>query len=379
LALPALVAACLAAPAAADAAAVDGDGMWVWYVSKSSGGTADGIAAKAARHGVETVYIKSADARDRWKQFSPKLVGELKARGLKVCAWQFVYGRYPKTEAERAAEAARIGADCIVIDAEGHYEGKYVSAQSYIKRLRSRVGPSYEVGLTSFPYVHYHPALPYSVFLGPGAAQVNLPQMYWKTIGTSVDKVYATTYTYNRPYQRAIYPLGQTYENPSSASVRRFRVLSAAYGAKGISWWVWQFSKTRQWNALGSAFDPIGVPQKKITWPLLKRKYRSDLVVWAQQHLMSLGLLNVVNGRFGAGTETAVSTFQIQQGLPVNGRVDTATWARLLAVANPAKVRWSAKKRSAVRVAAHGTPTLSVPLNAKRPALRDELRGKPGR
>ena len=207
--------------------------MWIWYVSKSSGGTADGIAAKAAKHGVETVYIKSADARSRWKQFSPKLVGELKARGLKVCAWQFVYGRYPKTEADRAAEAARIGADCIVIDAEGHYEGKYVSAQTYIARLRSRVGPKYEVALTSFPYVHYHPALPYSVFLGPGAAQDNLPQMYWKTIGTRVDKVYSTTYTYNRPYQRAIYPLGQTYENPSSSSVRRFRVLSDAYGAQG--------------------------------------------------------------------------------------------------------------------------------------------------
>jgi hypothetical protein len=379
LALPALIAACLAAPAAANAAAVDGDGMWIWYVSRSSGGTADAIAAKAAKYGVETVYIKSADARSRWKQFSPKLVGDLKARGLKVCAWQFVYGRYPKTEAERAAEAARIGADCIVIDAEGHYEGKYVSAQSYIQRLRLRVGPRYEVGLTSFPYVHYHPALPYSVFLGPGAAQVNLPQMYWKTIGTSVDKVYSTTYTYNRPYQRAIYPLGQTYENPSSASVRRFRVLASAYGARGVSWWVWQYSKASQWNALGSAFDPIGVPQVTITWPLLKRKYRSDLVVWAQQHLMSLGLLNVVNGNFGAGTQTAVTTFQAQQGLPLTGQVDTATWARLLAVADPAKVKWNAKKRSAVRVAAHGVTTLPAPLNARRPAVRDELRGKPGR
>ena len=122
------------------------------------------------------------------------------------------------------------------------------------------------------------------------------------------------------------------------------------------------------------------MPQKKITWPLLKRKYRSDLVVWAQQHLMSLGLLNVVNGNFGAGTQTAVTTFQVQQGLPLNGQVDTATWARLLAVANPAKVKWSAKKRSAVKCCRRRRhPTFATPLNAKRPAVRDELRGKPGR
>ncbi len=371
-----VVAACLPAPAGATARAVDGDGMWIWYVSKSSGGTADSIAAKAAKHGVRTVYIKSADARSRWRQFSSRLVGDLKARGLKVCAWQFVYGRYPRTEAERAAEAARLGADCIVIDAEGHYEGKYVSAQTYLKRLRSRVGPDYEVGLTSFPYVHYHPSLPYSVFLGPKGAQVNLPQMYWKTIGTSVDRVYSTTYTYNRPYQRPIYPLGQTYDRPSSASVKRFRRFAVAYGAKGLSWWVWQFSGARQWRAVGSAFDPIGIVRKTYGWPTLRYKNRSDLVVWAQQHLMSLGLLKKADGRFGSATRAAVNAFQVQQGLFLSGQVDAETWARLLAVADPAEVRW--RKGGAVKVASAGGPaTLPAPLNATAKSRRNELAGKP--
>ncbi len=367
---------CLLAPQAASAAAVDGDGMWIWYVKRSSGGNLDRIAAKARKHDVKTVYIKSADGRQRWGQFSPWLVSQLKLRGLKVCAWQFVYGKNPKTEAELGAAAKRAGADCLVIDAEGRYEGRYAAAQAYIKRLRARVGPDYEVALTSFPYVHFHPGFPYSVFLGPGAAQENLPQMYWKTIGVSTDRIYQVTWTYNGVYGRPIYPLGQTYGNPRASDVLRFRKLGTSYGAKGISWWVWQFSGGRQWSAVGSPFEPFGLPPRRDTLPLLRRGYRSDLVVWAQQHLMKVGLLQVVNGRFGSGTQQAVTNYQIQNGLPVTGQIDAATWQRLLPN-GPATVRWSASRKQAV--AASSRRAMPPPLNARVPARRDELAGKPGR
>jgi hypothetical protein len=366
---------CLLVPQAASAAAVDGDGMWIWYVKRSSAGNLDRIAAKARKHNIKTVYIKAADGRDRWWQFSPWLVSQLKLRGLRVCAWQFVYGKNPKTEANLGASAKRAGADCLVIDAEGHYEGRYAAAQAYIKRLRARVGPDYEVALTSFPYVNYHPALPYSVFLGPGGAQDNLPQMYWKTIGVSTDRIYQATWTYNGVYGRPIYPLGQTYANPRSSDVLRFRRLGTSYGARGISWWVWQYSGGRQWSAVGSPFEPFGLPPRRDTLPLLRRGYKSDLVVWAQQHLMKAGLLEVVNGRFGSGTQQAVTTFQLQRGLPATGQLDAPTWQQLLTV-GPATVRWSTSRKQAV--AASERRTMPPPLNAKLPARRDELRGKPG-
>jgi hypothetical protein len=375
LTLTVAAATALAVPAVADAAAVDGRGMWIWYLSHSSGGSPARIAAQAKRHGVSTVFVKAADGRARWGQFSRRLVTSLKARGLKVCAWQFVYGRYPRTEADRGVQAARAGADCLVIDAEGQYEGRYVSAQTYMRRLRARVGPDFELALTSFPYVYYHPALPYSVFLGPNGAQDNLPQMYWKTIGVSTDRIYQVTWTYNSVYGRPIYPLGQTYGHPSSAAVRRFRRLAAAYGARGVSWWVWQFSGRRQWAALGAPFDPLTLPPRRDTLPLLKRRYRSDLVVWAQEHLMSLGLLNVVNGNFGTGTERAVRSFQAASGLPVTGQIDADTWRRLLP-AGAAPVRWSARRHTAS--AAGGARVMPQPRNARLPAVRDELRGSPG-
>ena len=47
------------------------------------------------------------------------------------------------------------------------------SILSYIDKLRGRIGRSFPTALASFPYVDYHPAFPYSVFLGPGGARFN--------------------------------------------------------------------------------------------------------------------------------------------------------------------------------------------------------------
>ena len=75
--------------------------MWIWYVSKAQGGSPARIASRARSRGVETVLIKAGDGGDNWSQFTPGLVADLKRRGLRVCAWQYVYGSDPVGEAPR--------------------------------------------------------------------------------------------------------------------------------------------------------------------------------------------------------------------------------------------------------------------------------------
>ena len=361
----------------------DGNGMWIWYVSKSQGGDLAAIAAQARSHGIGTVYIKSADGTGLWSQFDATTVAALKAAGLHVCAWQFVYGTDPAGEAQAGAAAKSAGADCFVIDAEGAYEGKYAQAQQYMTTLRQLVGASYPVGLTSFPYVDYHPGLPYSVFLGPGGATFNLPQVYWKTIGDSVDASLAHTYEWNIPYATGIFPLGQTYDSPSAADVMRFRQLSGAYGARGLSWWDWQETSAAGWTALAAPIAPVAAPPT--LWPTLavgsggKVGSKGDPVVWAQEHLNGAGDAVTVDGQFGAGTASAVSAFQTAHGLPVTGQVDAATWPVLLK-ASPVMVDWIAQARararaSAARAASAATrPTgANGPASASLPAKRDEI------
>jgi peptidoglycan hydrolase-like protein with peptidoglycan-binding domain len=324
-----------------------GAGMWIWELPHSDGGDLDAIAARARAAGMATVFVKSSDAARVWAQFSPQLVQELHARGLRVCAWQFVYGSNPLGEASAGAAAVAAGADCLVIDAETAYEGRYAAAQRYMQALRRAIGAAYPLGLTSFPYVDYHPGLPYSVFLAPGAAQANLPQVYWKAIGGSVDAVSARTVAHNRIYGAPIVPLGQAYDGPAPADVQRFRAIWAGYGAGGMSWWSWQSASAKTWTALTQP-APATVVLSDPGWPALRTGARGDQVIWLQQHLASFDPTVEVQagGRFTAATDAVLRSFQAARGLLVTGTTDGATWQAVLALPLRA-VDWTATATSA--------------------------------
>jgi hypothetical protein len=344
--------------AKAAAGPMAGDGMWIWYVSRSSGGNLDKIAARAKISGIETVYIKSGDAGKYWTQFNSGLVNALHARGLKVCAWQFIYGTNPLGEANVGVASVNAGADCLVLDVEGQYESKYASADRFMTSLRSRIGNTYPVGLASFPYADYHPGLPYSVFLNPSnGAQVNLPQMYWKAIGTSVKTVFSHTFQFNEIYKRPIAPLGQTYQRAKPKQLKKFRRFSKSYGGIGVSWWSWQETSRKQWRALRG--DPPAYGTPALLWPTLKTGSKGDNVVWAQQHLNGAGLGTPVTGTYGTTTANAVRSFQATHGILQTGIIDASTWPALLSV-QPTYVAWGASTRSSL-----GTP--SAPESANLP------------
>jgi hypothetical protein len=334
-----------AAPSTATTAsgtAFAGQGMWIWYMSASDGGSVAAIAAQAHAAGVTTVFVKSSDGSSNyWSQFSPQLVAELHANGLKACAWQYVYGTNPAGEAALGAQAVTAGADCLVIDAESQYEGHYAAAQTYIEDLRAKVGPAYPIGLASFPYVDYHPSFPFSVFLGPNGAQFNAPQVYWHDIGTSVANVFVHTYEENLVYGRPLVPLGQTYGGVNSGELVSFRSLVAAYGAGGDSFWDWQETSSSGWSALAAPLNPeLKVPQPELTSPLLREGAKSDQVLWLQEHLADAAPGQPTTGIFEATTKANLEQFQTAHAIPASGETDPNTWAALLALP-PVPVKWT--------------------------------------
>ncbi|HET8980374.1 MAG TPA: peptidoglycan-binding domain-containing protein [Solirubrobacteraceae bacterium] len=394
-----LIAICGAAlaPAVAGARAnpLAGRAMWIWEMPAVDGGNVAQIIATAHRYGVGTLMIKSSDGTGFWSQFNAPLVAELHRAGLRVCAWQYVYGNHPVTEAYMGADAVHDGADCLLIDTESEYEGKYISAQTYIRRLRALIGYGYPLALASFPYVDYHPGFPYSVFLGPGGAQYNVPQMYWRAIGVTTDTVFAHTYSFNLPYERPIYPLGQVWGNPPAHQVVRFRALSRVYGAPGVSWWDWQEASGSDWTAVSR---PAGGLPGYIPYKVMAdvgQGATGDMVVWAQEHLVSAGYPIKISGVFGYHTLLDVEAFQAAHGLSADGVIGQETWTALLRY-RTARVNWTARggqhavlatapRHGARRAAGAGAagaagPTIDAPIpqSASRPARRDEIAGAGG-
>jgi hypothetical protein len=358
-----------------------GRGMWIWELGSSNGGDLGQIVARARRNGISTLMVKSGDGTSFWSQFSPALVRTLHAAHLRVCAWQYVYGDHPVAEAQVGAEAVRVGANCLLIDAESEYQGRYVAAQTYLQRLRRLIGARFPVALAGFPWIDYHPSFPYSVFLGPGGAQYDVPQMYWRDIGVSPDQVYAHTYSWNELYQRPIFPLGQLYGSPAARQVLRFRQLSRVYGSGGVSWFDWQDAGPRQFYAMSRRATPLRDYLPYTTPPTLAEHAAGDVVVWAQEHLVAAGEQVRIDGRFGPQTLAAVQSFQGGHGLPVSGQLDPPTWAALLRY-RPVAVRWQRRGHRQVAVAATarrgrgGTagPLLEpVPSSASLPARGYEI------
>lgn len=352
-------------------------GMWIWYIDSSNGGSLGSIIRQARKAGIGTLYVKSGDGDGTWSQFSRPVIRRFHRAGLKVCGWQYVYGDRPLAEARVSAVAKRRGADCFVIDAEAEYEGRYASADWYIRKLRALVGPRFPIGLSSFPYVNYHPGFPYSVFMGPGAATANVPQVYWHTIGDSVRTSLEITWEQNSVYKRPIYPVGQTYENPGSRELIAFRRFMVNYGT-APSWWSWQETNSSEWSALSKPARRVPGYRAYSGHVTLDRGDRGDQVVWLQQHLIAAGYSMEPTGIFGRATYRAVRKFQKSRGLGADGEVGTRTWNRLMRI-TPVRVRWSAarNRNRAAGISSTGVPAISAPLSADIPAVRNELQGAP--
>jgi hypothetical protein len=308
-------------------------GMWIWYIDQAERGDIAKIVAKAKRNKIRTLFVKSSDGANWWTQWDT-YAAQLKASGIRVCAWQYVYGNYPVVEANLAARAAQSGADCIVIDAEVEYENKYSQAATYLKQLRAQIGADFPVGFTSFAYPDFHPLIPYSVFLGPGGAQWNLPQMYFWAFKVQIPQVFFHTYTLNQIYQRPIHPLGQTYGGVPYAKALEFRRYARRYRAQGYSWWVWHETRARTWPALRRkivrrAARPV------LPYPLLRQGYKSDMVRWCKLKLNAAGAKLNTGLTFDAKMTAAVIAFQASRGLAQTGQIDAATWPVLQSVVLP--------------------------------------------
>ena len=166
---------------------LEGKGFFIWKIRDCEKGVPAAIAAAAQSAGMTHVLIKIADgpgpfniAKEGPTDLVPPVAAALKAAGLQVWGWQYIYGYDPQGEARAAVRRLKqLELDGFVIDAEHEFKqpGRAAAARRYAQDLRSAF-PKLPLALSSYRFPSYHRAFPWTEFVE--VCDYHMPQVYWE-------------------------------------------------------------------------------------------------------------------------------------------------------------------------------------------------------
>ncbi len=198
-----------------------GKGWYIWQIPRCEDGSPSRLAERAAAAGVTHVLVKVAERTfgfgfDRHGQdLVPPVAEALRARGIQVWGWQYIYGENPSGEANIAIQrAVQLRLDGFVVDAEGEFKrpGRSGAARTYMSLLRSAL-PNMPIGLSSFRYPSLHQPMPWGAFLEK--CDYVLPQVYWEQAHNPDQQLARCVNEFNNPslvgFVRPVIPTGSAY------------------------------------------------------------------------------------------------------------------------------------------------------------------------
>jgi hypothetical protein len=256
-----------------------GKGWFIWQIPRCAGGEPAAIAARAAEAGCTHVLIKIAERTHAFgfdrlgRDLAPPVVAALRARGVAVWGWHYVYGDNPVGEASAAVQRVKqLGLDGYVIDAEQEYKhpGKAVSARMFMNTLRQGL-PQTPLALSSYRFPSYHQQLPWAVFLEQ--CDYAMPQVYWEGAHNPAQQLercageFANARLVGTP--RPLIPTGAAYGTgqwrATAADVRQFLQKAIALKLPAANLYSWDFAdqpgQADLWEAAASVDWPAPKPE----------------------------------------------------------------------------------------------------------------------
>jgi hypothetical protein len=271
---------------------LEGKWVWVWNWRRCDGGDAARVAERLKAAGCSGVIVKAHDGARWFDQGQPwrEIARALKAQGLRVAAWAYIYGADWPGEARLAIETVQYGeADAYVLDVESELKNHPDVAENLTGRIREAVGADYPLLYSTFAIARYHREFPFAAFQHRCSGA--LPLVYWNAFRWPVEQALGWTYedyaALGEPPQR-VFPVGGLYREgyvsyPTREDVLRFSALAASAGSPGISFWSYEHMDEAMWQAV-----------RDIRWPAQEddtaalRAQIADL----QRHLDEMGRQN---------------------------------------------------------------------------------------
>jgi hypothetical protein len=214
--------------------------------------------------GFESVYVKVADgavaynlqrvSTNQWDDSKLlSLFSAMDDAGLKKIGWQYIYGRQPEKEADRALERIqRFGLQGYVLDAEQEYKLMGANAANkYMQRLRS--GSKVPLALCSYRFPGLHTEFPWQAFLNwleSEKGDCHMPQVYWvgdrRETGPII-QLQRTVKELQALKMLPIVPIGSLYGQnvngfdwkPTPKQIVNFSDGAKSLDCPGLGWWSW--------------------------------------------------------------------------------------------------------------------------------------------
>ncbi len=242
---------------------INGKAIFSHNVPAVEGGDPTAFVKWLKRHNFEGVYLKAANGYavqhvSRWspwplwgENIRNNLIEALKAAGLKVYLWHFVYGANPSAELSVAkSQVGRFQPDGYIWDVEGAFDNR-TNAVANARLLSSGMKsafPDMEQALCwwALPLSpsggQWHPIKVANAF--QEHVDVGMPMMYWQGRGATAAKSY-----FNRSWKiwetfwkKPIIPIGRAYNGDGGEAdpegILAFDEAAREYSIPGISWWV---------------------------------------------------------------------------------------------------------------------------------------------
>ncbi|MCU1672730.1 MAG: Peptidoglycan-binding domain 1 protein [Frankiales bacterium] len=256
-----------------------GTGMWIHDWSRTEGGHAPQVVARAQAAGLTHLFVQTGSSKKGWigQPVLSQLLPATAGTDLRVVAWDFPKLVDPEDDARRLAKAAwwrRPGVPMVAAvapDIETLAEGTHASRDSinrYYRTLRQAL-PARVAILSTVPWPSEKRINRYPYTRTARYADAFIPMAYWYNRSPSV--VTATSMAVLRQFGKPVFPVGQGYDGRLDApylapdpapgrSVDAFVRTARASGASSISLWSWQTTGAQQWSALHRASATYAPP-----------------------------------------------------------------------------------------------------------------------
>ena len=230
---------------------LQGKGFFIWKIPDCAGGNPQKIAAAAQAAGLTHVMIKVADGNyavnlnDKTKaDLVPPVAAALKAAGIQVWGWHYVYG-YDAFGESRVAirRITELGLAGYVIDAEIEYSqpGRAAVASKFMREMRNAL-PDLPMALSSYRFPSLHLDLPWKAFLEH--CDYTMPQVYWEQAHNPTAQLARTLKEFQALNPcRPVIPTGPAYKcngwRPTDDDISTFLDAAAGAGVPAVNFFSW--------------------------------------------------------------------------------------------------------------------------------------------